>query len=158
MKKIIITLVVSLVAMFAFSNKANAQYIDDTFRNDSTFVNNPYVRNSAMLRSIEWQKASREERAGRTLFYSGLATQVVGSCLFLVPIQNEEVRYKYNGGGLERIQSTNSVGQIAWIIGGAAVIGGSVMEIIGICKWSSGHSDKRDLIMEYGLRTFVIRF
>lgn len=79
MKKIIITLVVSLVAMFAFSNKANAQYIDDTFRNDSTFVNNPYVRNSAMLQSIEWQKASREERAGRTLFYSGLATQVVGT-------------------------------------------------------------------------------
>lgn len=108
-----------------------------------------------MLQTIEWQKASKKERAGKTLFYSGLVTQVIGSCLFLVPTQNEEVRYEFNGGGFA---SSNSAGQMAWVIGGAAIIGGSVMEIIGICKWSSGHSDKRDLIMEYGLGTFVIRF
>jgi hypothetical protein len=151
MKKIIFALIISLITIFAFSSTAKAQYIDD-----NTFANNSYIRTKAMVSSAQWQRAIHNEKAGKTMFYCGIAAQVVGSGLLFVPAYKHEVWYEYDS--YCEYNSISGIGVICNIVGGAAIVAGSITEIVGICKWSNAAAAKRKMVVEYGLGTLLIRF
>lgn len=156
MKKIIFALIISLVTMFAFSNTAKAQYIDD-----NTFANNSYIRTKAMVSSAQWQRAIHNEKAGKTMFYCGIAAQVVGSGLLFVPSERTTTYWEYDEYGMARECSETNIyalWSLCKIIGGAAIVAGSITEIVGICKWSNAAAAKRKMVVEYGLGTLLIRF
>jgi hypothetical protein len=147
MKQFIVFLITVIILTVATNFTANAQYaVNPPQANEQGQV----IQQRINLFDIpEYRSAQERARKGQTLFWVGLGTQVVGAGLACVPIAKKEVYYDY--GHTYQSQTISSIGVTCGIIGGVSAIAGSVMEIVGLCKWLNGRAIIRDYQIAYSL-------
>lgn len=147
MKKFIVFIITAIILAVGTSFTAKAQYVypQQTTEQGQVVQQKPIN----ILQLPEYKAAQDKERKGKTLTFVGLGMQVVGAGLMFVPTQTSytyEDRY-----GAAFVTETNQVGVVCTLIGAASAIAGSVMEVVGICKWINGATTIRDIRIAYSL-------
>ena len=142
-----ITILSTIILMAVASYTARAQY---AYQIPQTTEQGQVVQQPFNLTQLpEYQEAKQKENKGRTLFFVGLGTQVVGAGLMLVPVARTDTYYNY--GSTTTHTEVSGLGMSCFFIGCASVIAGSTMEIIGLCKWMNGVATIRDLRIAYAV-------
>ena len=135
MKKFIVVIVMCVV----FSGISRAQYIYGPRVSDDVIVEN--------LNDIV-EQANEQIRRGTDYIWLGLISQAFGAVSMQVPafaVKN----------GMENFEDTSK----AFYIGGAVlVVGGAILESIGICKRWEGITDKKTVRISATTAGFVINF
>lgn len=100
-----------------------------------TLVNAQCVQQNQMSQErikcyqVELQKAFDQQRAGRNTFLIGAGVQAVGASMVTAAAQTEN--------------------DLTMLWGGMLTVGGTVTELIGLCKWLKAYDKTRTLKLGY---------
>jgi hypothetical protein len=144
MKKIFFIFGTVCLGLFLNCFKANAQYITEPLRPESSSV-----QKVNLFALPEYRLAQEKSNKGRTLFFVGLGAQVAGTALMLVPTSKTTTIEDNHSFYTETTLLPFGAG--CFVIGGITTLTGTILEIIGAVKWINGTVAMRDLRIAYAL-------
>lgn len=131
--------------IFSNCNIAKAQYATSTQQAVSIFDNPQY------------KHAQQKVKKGKTLFFTGLGLQALGTtCILVSPIIEENGSYYSEayrrGAGWQCPPNADEIADAAFTVGIISAITGTIFETIGGIKWLNGSSTIKDLRFEYAVK------
>lgn len=145
MKKII--LITTIILAISTSFTAKAQYAYPPQAQEQEHIAQQKI---SLFEMAEYKDAKVKERKGKSLFFSGLGAQLGGAAIMglttLVAYERIETDSYYSQGWY-----WNDADSVLFVVGGLSAIAGSVMEVIGLCKWIDASSTIKDLRINYAI-------